>query len=66
MLTYSLVAEKRYRSPFLMCLTMIFVLQFSGVNYIAAYSLEIFQVSLQSYSLLSHSHIFSFGELSSV
>jgi hypothetical protein len=44
MLTHnSLVAEKRYRSPFLMCLTMIFVLQFSGVNYIAAYSLEIFQ-----------------------
>jgi hypothetical protein len=46
-LTHSLVAEKRYRSPFLMCLTMIFVLQFSGVNYIAAYSLEIFQVFVQ-------------------
>jgi hypothetical protein len=27
-----------------MCLTMMFVLQFSGVNYVAAYAVDIFQV----------------------
>ena len=40
----SFLLERRYRSPFLMCLTMMFVLQFSGVNYVAAYAVDIFQV----------------------
>ncbi len=40
----SLVWERRYRSPFLICLTMMFVLQFSGVNYVASYAVDIFQV----------------------
>ncbi|XP_023336404.1 facilitated trehalose transporter Tret1 isoform X2 [Eurytemora carolleeae] len=39
----SLLTEKRYRTPFLLCLVLMFVQQFSGCNFIAAYTVKIFE-----------------------
>ena len=42
----SLFTEKRYRTPFLLCLVLMFIQQFSGCNFIAAYTVDIFEVSV--------------------
>ena len=41
----SLVSEKRYYKPFILSIFIMFIQEFSGVNYFAVYILDIFKVS---------------------
>lgn len=41
----SLVSEKRYYKPFILSMFIMFIQEFSGVNYFAVYILDIFEVS---------------------
>lgn len=53
----SLVSEKRYYKPFILSMFIMFIQEFSGVNYFAVYILDIFKVSTVCQKKIVHNFI---------